>query len=235
MILQSLYLRHFRNFQEAHLDFGPRINLFQGNNAQGKTNLLEAIVLLSTGRSFRTPKLFDLIQEQNSFFFLEAQLQQGKITQVLRLSFDGAQKKAEYNGASYASFQPLLGTLPSILYAPGDLDLVSGAPEVRRRLMNLHLAQCDPLYVHHLLRYLRAVKQRNALLKMSSLDGIECYEQEMARSAEYLFFQRKAFFDGINAGLLPTSCEELHVEATQVRYLPSPCSEELLKKKPPSR
>ncbi len=220
MRLQHLYLRNYRNLEEASLSFGPKINLFCGNNAQGKTNLLEAISLISTGRSFRTQHLAELIREGAAFFFIEAQIVRDQVVQIVRLTFDGQVKKVECNRSTYPSFQSLLGLLPSILFAPTDIDLIMGSPAVRRRFLNLHLAQSDPLYFHHLLRFWRAVKQRNTLLRAFSSDGIDCWEHEMAASAAFLFEKRTELLEELNEGL-KTSCKELSGEQTEAQFSPS--------------
>lgn len=223
MMLQHLYLRNFRNFKEAQVEFGQKVNLICGRNAQGKTNLLEALLLLSTGRSFRTQHLSELICEGASFFFLEAKLSQLGVTQTLRLSFDGQIKQVEHNATRFSTFQPLLGMMPSTLFAPQDLDLIVGSPVYRRRFLNLHLAQSDPLYVHHLLRFHRALKQRNSLLRHPNHQGIESFEQEMALSSAYLHDKRAHLLTALNQSL-SASCQLLSSESLQLRYLPSPAS-----------
>ncbi len=190
MHLQTLYLRHFRNYREAEIRFSPKINLLLGGNAQGKTNLLEAIYLLSTGRSFRTPRLADLIQQGQSAFYLEAHLMRDGISQTIKASFDGKTRYLHYNNASYASFSNLLGLMPCVLYAPEDHALVGGPPSERRRFLDLHLAQIDPLYVHHLIRYFKAMKQRNHLLRQKTENSLETWESIMAVSAVYLIQKR---------------------------------------------
>lgn len=187
MHLKSLYLKNFRNYTEAEAHLSPRLNIFYGNNAQGKTNLLEAIYLIATGRSFRTQHLSELIREGETFFFLEAEISRDEVTQRLQLSFDGQSKRLQIDGHAYTSFHPLLGLLPSVLYTPYDIELISGSPSERRRFLNLHLAQSDPLYVHHLTRYWRAMKQRNCLLRAKQPDSLDCWENEMAQSAAYLW------------------------------------------------
>lgn len=220
MILHEIYLRNFRNFKEAQVGFGRKINLICGQNAQGKTNLLEALFLLSTGRSFRTQHLSELIFHGAEFFFIEAKILQNGILQTLSLSFDGQAKRVEHNAMRFSGFQPLLGLMPSTLFAPQDLDLIIGSPASRRRFLNLHLAQSDPLYVHHLLRFHRALKQRNSLLRHSSQGGIDPFEQEMALSAVYLYEKRNNLLHDLNQSL-EDSCHALSSEALQLRYLPS--------------
>jgi DNA replication and repair protein RecF len=140
--------------------------------------------------------------------------------QIVRLSFDGQNKRVECNRSHYPSFQSLLGLLPSILFAPPDIDLIGGSPAVRRRFLNLHLAQSDPLYFHHLLRFWRALKQRNALLRAISMDGIDCWEHEMAASAAFLLEKRKDLIEELNEGL-KTSCRTLSSEQAFAQFSPS--------------
>ncbi len=223
--LKHLYLRNFRNYAEAEIRFAPRLNLIWGDNAQGKTNLLEAIYLLSTGCSFRTGHLSELIREGQPLFYLEAEIVQNQIAQSIKLSFDGQNKRLQLNATTHASFNPLLGSLPLVLYAPGDSDLIDGAPALRRRFLNLHLAQSDPLYVHHLTRFWRAMKQRNCLLRSRNNDPIECWEAEMAHSAAYLHGKRQNLIGELKSPLSAHSGalsagSELH----ELRYFPS-CSE----------
>src|SRR5579885_1832498 len=160
-MIVSLVLRNFRNYREAHVQFSPGVNLIHGRNAEGKTNLLEALYFLSTGRSFRTSRLDELILKGERFFFLEAVFIKDGIEQTLKVSFDGTSRHLQLNATVYRGFLHLLGLLPHILYTPEDTDLIRGGPNERRRFLDLHLAQIDPLYVHHWLRYNRAMKQRN--------------------------------------------------------------------------
>ena len=199
MFLKSLYLRNFRNYAEAEVFFSPKVNLITGDNAQGKTNLIEAIYLLTTGRSFRTNHLKDLIKQGENFFFLEAIISKNQIEQKIQIAFDGKTKKLTLDSSKYGTFQHLLGILPSVLYLPQDIELIDGSPTIRRRFFNLHLAQRDPLYIHHFMRYWKAMKQRNALLKTKILDSIECWEAQMDLSATYLTKSRKILIDSIQS------------------------------------
>jgi DNA replication and repair protein RecF len=227
MILKSLLLHNFRSYALEKISFLPRINGFLGANGQGKTNLLEAIYLLSTGRSFRTPHLQELIQEGKKFFFVEAEIQKDGLDQTLSLYFDGKEKRFCHQKCSSSSFSSLLGIMPSIIHAPHDRELISGQPSLRRRFLNLHLSQEDPLYIHHLSRYCQALKQRNFLLKAKNTKTIAPWEEEMALSAVYLTEKRKLLIKELNE-LLPLFLGELtQNEEIEIRYLPS-CSSEPL-------
>lgn len=222
MFIQRLYLRNFRNYQEETLAFSPEINLIRGANAQGKTNLLEALFLVGTGRSFRTSYLKELIHQEAPFFFVEAQFKKDGIEQTVRLSFDGEIKKLEMNHTSYSHFNPLLGLLPIVLLAPEDVRLISGTPSDRRRFLDLHLAQSDPLYVFHLTRYHKAIKHRNFLLRQKKEEGLEPWETLMVTAATYIREQRCRLIEEIQGDLqqamLQLSKDKDHIE---IHYQPS--------------
>lgn len=191
MKLHKLSLIQFRNYRKETAVFSPTLNCISGANGSGKSNLLEAIHLLSTGKSFRTSRLQDLIAHDQKEFLLEAEFMKGEISQRLRLSFDRDGKRSIlHNETKYATFLPLLGILPCVLLSPEDIAIISGAPAERRRFLDLHCAQVDPLYLHHLGRYQRALKQRNFLLKSQEDRGLLPWEQLMAVSAAYLLEKR---------------------------------------------
>ncbi len=221
MFLKHLYLRNFRNFENAQISFHPKTNLIFGLNAQGKTNLLEALYFLSTGRSFRSLHSVELIQLGKPHFYLEAHFEKEGVDQELSVFFDGKTKKVKYNQTTYGNFSQLLGLLPTVLYTPQDVSLILGAPAVRRRFLDLHIAQIDPLYVHHLVRYYRALKQRNCLLRQKNNEGIEVWEDAMALSASYITQKRGEAISEINAPLkawmLSLSPQE---EVLEIHYNP---------------
>ncbi len=215
MYLKSLYLRNFRNYAEAEIHFSPRLNVFYGDNAQGKTNLLEAIYLVGTGRSFRSQHLSELVRENETFFYIEASLVRDGVSQTAKIRFAGENRSLQLDGNSYNSYHPLLGLLPSVLYTPNDTELISGSPSLRRRFLNFHLAQSDPLYVHHLTRYWRAMKQRNCLLRMKQTDTLDCWETEMAQSAGYLLKARQELAEEIKG---PLEKQSLRLSSDQEKH-----------------
>ncbi len=186
MTIKRVHLRDFRNYEEAVIDFGPTINVLVGDNAQGKTNLLEAIGLLITGRSFRTQHLSELIRFGASSFYIEALFEKNGVEQILKFAFDGDERKIIHNATPLPCLSALLGILNGVILSPEDRSLVKGGPQTRRHFLDLLLAQANPLYLHHLSRYLKALKQRNALLKSRILDTIYIWEEQMALSAAHL-------------------------------------------------
>lgn len=192
MKLLSIYLRHFRNYEEAHITFSPQLNYIYGENGQGKTNLLEAIYLLITGRSFRTHHLTDLIYFGTSNFYLEVHFEKNGVEQILKFSFDGKSRVIFHNATPVPSLSTLLGLLNGVIISPEDYLLIKGGPTARRQFLDLQIACETPLYLHHLSRYVRAMKQRNTLLRRRKLETIAIWEEQMAESAAYLTLKRHA-------------------------------------------
>lgn len=190
MLIHSITLRNFRNLANQTVHFSQGINAICGENGVGKTNLLEALFLLSTGRSFRSNQLKDCIKAGEDAFFLEISFTQQDVLQEITIGFNGKEKRIRINGVQYPTFSSLVGHLPFVFINPGDIQLIQGNPNERRRFINLLLAQSDPLYVHHLIRYSHALKARNALLKAKKTDSIESWEALMAKSANYLVEKR---------------------------------------------
>ncbi len=191
MRLLRLNVRHFRNFEEAHVEFSSGLNEIIGENAQGKTSLLEAIYMCLTGTSFRSLHLKELIKHGKSGFFIEAHFEKHGATHQVALTYDGQARKVFLNRALCPSATILLGLMTGVASTPEDVDLIKGPPSVRRRFLDLQIAQVDPLYVHHLNRYAKALKQRNALLKNKQEATITCWEEELANSAAYIVLQRQ--------------------------------------------
>lgn len=240
MHVSRLVLRSFRCYDEAEVPFETGVNLIHGKNGAGKTTLLEALTLLTTGRSFLTPHLTDCIQKERSHFYIEAHFVRDGVEQLLSMGFDGKQKRIHYNTTQFQNFSHVLGILPSVLYCPKDSSLIMGAPQERRRFLNIQLAQTDPLYVHHLMRYHKAMKHRNALLKVKSESSIESWEKMMGESARYLMEKRATLIEALRPKVEAFSKElsfgedlfDLHYEPS-VSFQKKELMEELLRKQRP--
>lgn len=195
MWVKALLLRNFRSYKDAQFTFSPQNNLITGPNARGKTTILEAIDLMITGRSFRTSNLADLVREGESGFYVELHYENQGIDHSIRYIYENRQKRIFTNRHPCRSTSELLGLLNGALLLPDDIQLIKGAPKLRRRFLDLQLAQINPLYVHHLTRYHRAMQQRNALLKRKETSAIDLFEQEMATSGSYLVERRSMIVD----------------------------------------
>ncbi len=191
MHLRSLHLRQFRQYGETHFEFHPTLNLICGPNAQGKTTILEAIHCLMIGRSFRQATQRDLIQMGTHAFYLEAIFHKHGVDQQLRLYTNGTTRHIHHNDTLLPNLSHLVGLMQGAVMTPDDVHLVKGPPLARRQFLDLQLAQANPLYLHHLSRYVKAMRQRNQLLKDRTTVSIESWEYEMAHAAAYLHSQRR--------------------------------------------
>jgi DNA replication and repair protein RecF len=222
VVLKRLRLQNFRNYHKVSISFCDTVNIIEGDNGQGKTNLLEALFFLSIGRSFRTHHLSEIIRTGANYFYVEALFERDGIEQLLKIHFESGERKIFYNDTSYPNFSQLLGLLPQTLYSPLDIEMIMGSPQIRRRFLNLHIAQTDPLYVFHLTRYAKALKQRNAMLKQKRSDTIDVWEEEMAKSAEYLVNSRKILLLELSKRISPYYQRLVpEPEGVELRYQPS--------------
>jgi DNA replication and repair protein RecF len=210
MYLRSLYLQQFRNYGEIYFEFDPSLNLICGPNAQGKTSLLEAIHYLMIGRSFRSCLNQDLIRIGCSSFYLEAIFCKYGVDQKLRIYMDGKERKIMYNSTVLPNVSNLLGLIQGVVMTPDDVDLVKGSPLIRRQFLDIQIAQVDPLYVHYLARYVKAMRHRNQLLKQKNPISIDSWEHEMAHAAGYMTMQRR---HGVQA--LQTHCQAFYAYLTE--------------------
>ncbi len=191
MFLKQLYARNFRNFEEITVSFVDGINEVVGDNAQGKTSLLEALFMCVTASSFRSQHLKDLIRHAQKGFFIEASFEKDGVDHQVGLAYDGEKRRVYLNGSPCESATVLLGLMPGVASTPDDIAVIKGQPSLRRRYLDLMIAQIDPVFVHHLSRFMRALKQRNVLLKQKEIGSIACWEEELARSSAYILQQRK--------------------------------------------
>jgi DNA replication and repair protein RecF len=196
MKIHSLRVSSFRLFKKKELFLKPGVNLLTGCNAVGKTTLLEALYLLITGgRSFRTAHLADLVQSGGTYFRIESHFEKNGIAQSVKMRLEGQEKRVQHKSTELFSSAALLGLVQGVLLAPQDIELIKGSPQVRRHYLDLQLAQVDPLYVHHLIRYTKALKQRNWMLRMKQIQAMEAYEGQLALAAAYLIERRMNLVD----------------------------------------
>lgn len=187
MILKSVEITNLRKIEDKVFRFNKGLNALIGQNAVGKTTVLEAIFLLISGKSFRAQRLQDLISRGQEGFQIIIHFQKQEIDHSLSYTFYKGEKSIKFNNHPTAN---LYGLVLGVLLTPDDQHLIKGSPHVRRDFLDLCLSETDPLYSWHLSRYSRALKQRNALLKLKELKTIESWEHEMSRSAAYLTEQR---------------------------------------------
>jgi DNA replication and repair protein RecF len=169
MYLKTLHLRQFRNYLDCGVDFEAPKTILVGNNAQGKSNLLEAVELLSTLKSHRAVRDRDLIREGSADGKITATLERanGSVDLALTLRTQG-RRTAAINQEALRRQMDFLGVLNAVEFSSLDLDLVRGAPEQRRNWLDSILTQLEPVYAHILQQYNQVLRQRNALLRQEA-------------------------------------------------------------------
>ncbi|EPP35601.1 DNA replication and repair RecF family protein [Chlamydia ibidis] len=198
MNIVSLYLKDFRNHKDTTIRFAPRMNYIFGNNAQGKTNILEALYVLSLGRSFRTQRLSEAIAFGHDYFFLKMHFVRESIPHTLSIYVDKIGKKVLYDDIPIKTLSQLLGIIPTVLSSSRDQLLISGTPSDRRLFLNLLLSQSDHEYSQKLTYYQRALNQRNALLKTKHLDTLSVWNEQLATLGATLTVKRYICCQKIN-------------------------------------
>jgi DNA replication and repair protein RecF len=205
LLLTRVALSNFRNYAELDLELAPGLNVFVGANAQGKSNLLEAIAMLGTGKSFRTSRDADVVRTGVELAVVsgKASMRAGSVSLACAIAKGGRGTSKTYtlNGSNvrYANF---LGKLRVVTFVPADLQLASGAPGVRRAFLNTALAQDEPRYYRELARYRKAVSQKNAMLRGTvTLDQelLSIYDRTLVEAGTQLILARERFVRALAA------------------------------------
>ena len=204
MNILDLKLYDFRNYREFSAEFDPGVNLIVGNNAQGKTNLLEAISYLGSGRSFRTQKNGELIRFDADFADLQGSVFSEEREQTLRwVLFSGHKPRQLYrNGAKKKTAADINGVLQTVLFCPEDLMVLKTGASSRRRLADSALCQLRPNYEAALSEYHRILEQKNRILKdrhenPALLDLLPDYNTRLCQVGALIISYRARFFEGL--------------------------------------
>ncbi len=170
MICRNIYVENFRNIKSASVDFSEGVNVLLGENAQGKTNLLEAIYLTALGKSFRQGSDKDLIKFDEEYCFVRNSYRDSlrDIEISIRLFGDRRQKRIEQNGVRLSRTTEMVGGFKVVLFCPEHLSLIKEGPALRRNFLDVAISQLRPLYMKSLQRYQTILKERNALLRNAS-------------------------------------------------------------------
>lgn len=237
MIVKSLELRDYRNYNELNIIFDKGTNILYGDNAQGKTNVLEAVYLCGTTKSHRGSKDREIIQlgkeESHIRMFLERDGIDHKIDMHLKMR---KAKGVAVDGIPIKKSADLLGIINIVFFSPEDLGIIKNGPGERRRFIDLELCQLDKIYLYHLSKYNKIVFQRNNLLKQIGMkpelmETLSIWNEQLAHYGGFIIRRRTEFINHLNEIIyhlhkkLSGNREEL-----LIKYEPSVLSENFEKK-----
>lgn len=204
MIIKSLKLKNFRNYELLSLDLNQATNIFYGDNAQGKTNILEAVYLCGTTKSHRGTKDRDMIRFGEEESHIEVVVEKGNVPYQIDMHLKrNSPKGIAIDKVPIRRASELFGMLHLVFFSPEDLNIIKNGPAERRHFIDLELSQLDKVYLSHLSSYQRIVNQRNRLLKdmydrKELLDTLDIWDMQLADYGQRIIERRKQFVEEIN-------------------------------------
>lgn len=201
MFVDKLKLIHYRNYKNEQITFSPKVNIIIGDNAQGKTNLVEAIYVCGFGKSFRTAQDKDLINMTEEFTHISANVNKGDLELKIDFKCNNKQKKEiKLNEVPLKKLGELMGKFNVVIFSPEDLQLIKGTPAIRRKYMDKSISQIYPNYYHLLIEYNKILKQRNNLLKQiiakkTDKIMIEIWDEQLATNGSKIMEYRLRFLE----------------------------------------
>ena len=206
MWIKRIELTNFRNYTKQEIDLNPNINIFYGENAQGKTNIIEAIFLCGFGKSFRAKKDSEMILlgEENSLIKInyKKDYREGKIEINLK-----NKKEIKLNDIKIKKLSELLGNINIVIFTPDDINILKGGPQNRRKFLDIMISQLKPNYMYNLNLYLKTIEERNHYLRQireenKSEELLEIWDEKLIEYAEKIYSYRKEFIEKIQEKII---------------------------------
>ena len=227
MEVKSLSVSNFRNYEKEEIRFCDGTNVIYGNNAQGKTNLLEAIYLFSHGKSHRTKSDGELIRfgEPFSRIAIEFADKDRDYRAVMQFLSNG-KKSVKINNVPITKLSMLMRYLNVVMFSPEDLDIIKGAPQMRRRFLDEAISQLYPMYLKTLISYHKNLAQKNSLLKKLKFSGkaedatLSVWNEQIAGDGSKIMEFRKKFTEEIS-GFAKDIHRKITGEELEIVYAPS--------------
>jgi DNA replication and repair protein RecF len=195
MYIERIVLRNFRNYTSAHINPSMTANIFMGQNAQGKTNLVEAVYYLCVGKSPRTPREKELIKhgQDQAYIRIDAVKKSGKVKIEAYLTRT-EKRRISINDIPVKKIAELMGNVKAVFFSPDELKIVKESPADRRRFLDIDLSQLSRSYFYNLTRYNKILAQRNRLLKsQKNLNTVDIWDNQLAECGAQVAFKRKEF------------------------------------------
>jgi len=223
LYIESLTLKGFRNYKETSIEFSKNYNIIFGKNAQGKTNIIEAIFLCASGRSHRTSKDSELLNINSNSYYIKLNSVKEEQNLDIEIRNDINKKRLiKLNEIPLKKIGNLMGNLLAVIFSPEDLSIINEGPAQRRRFIDITLSQIKPAYFYDLQQYNRVLKQKNSLLKeiqsnRSLIDTLDIWNQKISELAARIMKTRNDFIirlkktAKINHNILSESNEDMRI------------------------
>lgn len=237
MLITELELQNFRNYKEQKIKFCNSINIIYGDNAQGKTNIIESIFLSAFGKSFRTVKEKELVKDGEDFLNINLKYKNKDRDGNIKIQIEN-KKNIWVNGIKIKKLSELLGNINVVLFTPDDINILKDGPARRRRFLDMMIGQIRPNYVYNLNMYLKVLEQRNNYLKQlkngsAKLNNemLDIWDEKLAVYANKICMYRLEFINKIKDKI-----NEIHRYITEnkeeidIEYVTDCMDEELLLK-----
>ena len=210
MYIDKIKIQNFRNYKFQEINFKNRINIFYGDNAQGKTNILESIFLSSFGKSFRTTKEKEMIKKGEKFLKVQTHFQKKDRDGEVKVEISD-KKNVYLNDVKLKKLSELLGNINLVIFTPDDINLLKSGPSVRRKFLDMMIGQLRPTYVLTLNSYLKTLEQRNNYLKqkINNEEMLDIWDEKLAQYGNKISLYREEFINNIRVKL-----KEIHSEIT---------------------
>ncbi len=230
MYIKEICLKNFRNYTEAKISLSDKTNIIYGLNAQGKTNILEAMYLFSTGRSHRKASVSEFIKQGENFceINLDFESYNRSFEGNLRI-FEDKKKFLKINGAEIKKISEISNYINVVMFAPEDLFIIKGFPSERRRFCDMAISQVKPVYINLLNNYIKTISERNSLLKEISRSGrgeemLDVWDETLADLSSKIAFYRYEFIEKIKSYLYEIY-NEISMENVKMKYICSFCED----------
>ena len=201
MWIKKIKINNFRNYEKEKINLEKNINIFYGQNAQGKTNIIESIFLCSLGKSFRAKKDNEMIKLNEENAIVEVEYEKSDRDGKIKIEI-GNKKNIYLNGIKIKKLSELLGNLNIVIFTPDDINILKGGPQNRRRFLDIMISQLRPNYMHILSLYLKTIEQRNKYLRQTKEEHkdenlLEIWDEKLAEYALKIYEYRKEFIEKI--------------------------------------
>lgn len=202
MYIDKLTLKNFRNYNELNIQLSSGVNVFTGDNAQGKTNILESIYYCSLGKSHRTNKDKELINWNEKYAYIKLQAIKKRLNKTIEVKILKEGKKAiNINSIKLKKISELIGALNVVIFSPEDLKIVKDSPSHRRRFLDIEISKLNNRYYHNLVQYNKILDERNSILKNfngENNDIIDIYDMQLSKFGSEIVKERLKYLVKLN-------------------------------------